>query len=219
MDDFALRQDIIDELEFEPSLDARNIGVAVRNGIATLTGYVGSFAEKATAERVVARVKGVRGIAQEIQVRFPVNRKVNDDEIAERVLKIISWDTTIPDDRVQVKVQDGWVTLSGNVEWNFQKTAASEAVRKLSGVAGITNAMTIQPSLTPSDVKQRIEESLKRTADVDASRIRIDVSGGKVTLEGKVRAWRERAAAERAAWSAPGVHAVDDRIAIEEAAP
>jgi osmotically-inducible protein OsmY len=134
MSDVALRQNILSELEFEPSLDAVNIGVAVKDGIVTLTGHVASYAERAIAEEVVGRVKGVRAIAQEIEVRLASNRKTADDQIAKRALKIIAWDTTIPNDKIRVKVQNGWVTLSGDVEWNFHKKGAEEAVRKLSGV-------------------------------------------------------------------------------------
>jgi osmotically-inducible protein OsmY len=215
MDDIALRKDILEELEFEPSVNARHIGVAVSQGIVTLTGHVGSFAERAAVERIVGSVKGVRGIAQEIQVRLPANRKTNDDEIAERSLKIIAWDTTIPADRIQVRVENGWVTLRGTVDWNFQRQAAVDAVRKLSGVIGLTNELTVGTSASATDIKLRIENALKRAAELEAAHIRVGVVGGKVTLDGKVRALHERAAAERAAWSAPGVHVVEDRIKVE----
>lgn len=215
MSDIALRQNILSELEFEPSLDAVNIGVAVKDGVVTLTGHVGSYVERAIAERVVGRIKGVRAIAQEIEVRLAGNRKTADDQIATRALKIIAWDTTIPNDKIQLKVQNGWITLSGEVEWNFHKKGAEEAVRKLSGVSGVTNLIAVRPHADVSDVKHRIENALKRNAEIDAGRIRVVVAGGKVTLEGKVHAWHERGVAEQAAWSAPGVHAVEDKIQID----
>lgn len=215
MSDIALRQFILDELEFEPSLDAAHIGVTVEGGVVTLTGYVRSFAERAIAEQVIARVKGVKALAQELQVRYPQNKKTDDDQIARRALKIIAWDTTVPDDKVKIKVQNGWVTLSGEVEWSHQKAGAEEAVRRLSGVIGVTNLITVRPHADVRDVKHHIEEALKRNAQLDAKEIRVSVDGGKVTLEGNVPAWHERAIAEKAAWSTPGVSAVEDRIQVK----
>jgi osmotically-inducible protein OsmY len=215
MSDSSLRQDIIDELDFEPSIDAADIGVAVEDGVATLTGHVPTYAQKITVEDVVHRVKGVKGIAQEIEVRpFGTNRTA-DDEIAKRALSTISWNTAIPDDAVQVKVQEGWVTLTGKVEWQYQKTAAADAVRDLAGVVGVTNRIEIASRASAFDVKKRIEDALKRNAEIEAQAIRVNVlDGGKITLDGKVHAWSERRAAERAAWSAPGVKVVDDRITV-----
>lgn len=215
MNDRELRQNILHELEFEPSVAAENIGVAVENGVVTLTGHVRSFAEKAVAERVVNRVKGVRAIAQEIAVRLPSNVSRADDQIAQRALKIIAWDTTIPSDTVRVKVQDGWITLSGDVEWQYQKLGAEQAVRKLSGVVGVTNLVRVCPTAQVSDVQKRIEEALKRSAEVDAGRIHVSVDGGKVRLDGKVHAWHEKRMAQQAAWAAPGVVEVEDRIMID----
>lgn len=214
MNDSVLRQDIIDELEFEPSIDAADIGVAVENGVATLTGHVPTYAQKATIEDVVRRVAGVKGIAQEIEVRpFGANQTA-DDEIAKRALYMINWNTAVPKNAVQVKVQKGWVTLTGNVEWHYQKIAAGNAVRGLAGVSGVSNSIDLKPRVSVSDVKKRIQDALKRNAEVEAKGIRIDVLDGIVTLEGRVKAWPERDAAERAAWSAPGVKAVVDRITV-----
>lgn len=215
MSDSSLRQDIIDELDFEPSIDAADIGVAVEDGVATLTGHVPTYAQKITVEDVVRRVKGVKGIAQQIEVRpFGTNRTA-DDEIAKRALSTINWNTAIPDDAVQVKVQEGWVTLTGKVEWQYQKAAAADAVRDLAGVVGVTNRIEIASRASAFDVKKRIEDALKRNAEIEAQAIRVNVlDGGKITLDGKVHAWSERRAAERAAWSAPGVRVVDDRITI-----
>ncbi len=214
MQDKTLRQDIIDELDFEPSIDAAHIGVAVDNGVVTLTGHVSTYAEKMKIESVVMRVKGVKGIAEEIEVRIAGANRTADDEIAKRALNMLKWTNAIPADAVKVKVQDGWVTLSGSLEWQYQKRAASESVENLSGVTGVSNKIEIKPRATVSDVKRRIEEALKRDAELDASSIRVNVQDSKVTLEGKVNAWSDRQIAERAAWSAPGVAFVDDRITV-----
>lgn len=215
MSDITVRQDILDELEFEPSIDARNIGVAVNNGVVTLTGHVGSYAEKVAAERLAQHVKGVHAVAQEMEVRYPGDKRSSDDEIAKRAVNIIAWDTTVPDDRIRISVQRGWITLSGDVEWHYQRAGAESAVRKLSGVIGVTNLITVSPRVDASNIKHRIEDALKRNAAVEANAIRVAVSGGKVTLEGKVHAWHERGVAERAAWAAPGVSAVVDRLTID----
>ncbi len=214
MDDLSLRDYVLSELEFEPSVNASHIGVAVDDGVVTLSGHVGSYAEKLAAEKIVQRLKGVRAIAEEIEVRLPSDRKTGDEQIAQRALDIIAWDTTIPDDKVMVKVQKGWITLSGEVDWYFQRNAAEAAVRKLSGVTGITNLIAIKPRVQAGDIKQRIEKALKRNAELEAENIRVVVSGGRVTLEGQVNAWHERAVAERAAWAAPGVVSVVDHLAL-----
>lgn len=214
MTDIALRQNILDELEFEPSIDAAHIGVAVEDGIVTLTGHVSSYWEKTTAENVVKRVKGVKGLAEEIEVRLVGLKGTADDEIAKRAVDAITWNVSIPRDKVQVKVQDGWITLTGKLEWQYQKNAAVEAVRGLAGVVSVANQIEITPRASVSDIKKRIENALKRDAETEAQTIHVKVLDGKVTLEGKVRAWSERQAAERAAWSSPGVRAVEDRISI-----
>ena len=214
MDDLYLRQEILDELEFDPSLDAASIAVAVQNGIVTLAGAVGSYAEKVAAREAVLRVKGVRGVAQEIKVVYPEDKKTGDDEIARRAINIIDWDTSIPSGKVQVTIQNGWLTLTGDVMWQYQKSAAEAAVRKLSGLTGISNQITVQPGVSAADIKTRIEEALKRNAAVEANSIHVQVIGGAVTLEGKVNAWSERGVAEHAAWSAPGVQSVVDHLLI-----
>ncbi len=215
MNDGTLRQDIIDELDFEPSIEAADIGVAVENGIVTLTGHVPTYAQKMTVEDVVRRVKGVKGIAEEIEVRPYGSNRTADDEIAKRAVNTISWNTSVPDDAVQVKVQKGWLTLTGKVDWQYQKTAAADAVADLAGVTGVTNQIQIRPRASSFDVKKRIEDALKRNAELEAQAIHVNVlDGGKVRLEGRVHAWSERSAAERAAWSAPGVTVVEDRITI-----
>jgi osmotically-inducible protein OsmY len=175
---------------------------------------VATYAEKITAEDAVWRVKGVRGIAQEIEVRPLGLHETADDEIAQRALESLRWSTLIPHTAIQIKVQDGWVTLNGKVDWYYQRTAAEKAVSSLAGVKGFYNNIEVRPHVSVADVKQRIEAALKRTAEVEAKAIRVEVKDGKVRLEGRVNAWSERQAAERAAWSAPGVHAVEDRITV-----
>jgi osmotically-inducible protein OsmY len=214
MTDRTLHQAVLDEFEWDPSFNAAHIGVVVEDGIVTLTGHVESYAEKVAVERAAKRVAGVRGVAQEIEVRYPSDKKTADDQIAKRALDILSWNTTIPKERIMVSVQKGWVSLSGQIDWWYQRADAENVVRRLSGVIGVTNAITVKPKIQATDVKSRIEKALQRNAEVEANGIRVSVSGSKVTLEGKVKAWYERDLAERTAWSAPGVTAVEDRISI-----
>lgn len=212
MTDKDLRRDVLDELDFDPSLDAADIGVAVADGVVTLTGHVGSYAEKVEVERAVRRVKGVRAIAQEIRVRRPDAKKIEDDQIAARALAIIDWSVHLPKGDIQVKVAQGWVTLTGKVPWQYQAMGAEAAVRKLSGVVGVSNVIAIRPEVQPAAVKEKILEAFKRGAVFEADGIKVSVEGDKVTLDGAVAAWAEREAAERAAWSVPGVRFVEDRI-------
>lgn len=214
MDDIALRRNILDELEFEPRVDAADIGVVARDGIVTLTGHVGTYAEKDAAEKAVRRVKGVRAIAQEMDVRILGPRRTDDDDIARRAVKMVDWNISIPKQMVQIRVCKGVVTLTGKVEWQYQKNAAAAAVRDLAGVVGVSNLIDVVPGISADDVKRRIENALERDAELEAQAIRVDVSDGKVTLKGNVRTLSERRAAERAAWSAPGVHTLDDQLSI-----
>lgn len=215
MSDSILKQDIIDELDFEPSIDAADIGVAVDGGVVTLTGHVPTYAQKVKVEDVVRSVKGVKAIAQEMEVRPFGTHKTADDEIAKRAVNTIAWHTSVPGGAVQISVQSGWIKLTGKVEWQYQKTAAEDAVRHLAGVIGVTNQIEIRPRPSTQDIKQRIENALKRNAELEAQEIKVNVLGnGAVRLEGRVHAWSERRAAERAAWSAAGVKTVEDRITI-----
>lgn len=214
MDDLTLRQEILDELEFDPSVDAASVAVAVKNGIATLAGSVGSYAEKVAAEQAALRVKGVRGVAEELKVVYPTDKKTGDTEVAQRAANVVEWNTSIPKGRVKVKVQDGWVNLTGDVEWQFQKVAAENAVRKLTGVTGISNQIKVKPTVNATNIKTHIQDALKRYAELEADAIRVEVSGNSVTLEGQVHAWTERNAAARAAWSVPGVISVADRLVV-----
>lgn len=215
MNDRQLRQHVLEELDFEPSIDASEIGIAVKGGVVSLTGHVSSYAQKISAERAVWRVKGVKAIAQDLEVRYPDARKLNDDDIAKRAISILKWDAAVPSEEIRVTVQNGWVTLNGDVRWQYQRMAAENEIRKLSGVVGITNNIAIRPTVQVEDIKGRIEEALKRHAEVEAHSITVSVNdGGAITLEGEVDNWDERQAVERAAWSVAGVRTVDDRITI-----
>jgi osmotically-inducible protein OsmY len=218
MDDKQLQLDVMDELEFEPRIDAAHIGVTAHDGVVTLTGYVFTYADKVTAENAARRVKGVRGLASEIEVRYPGGAKTSDDEIARRVLDMLKWTVTIPDDAVQVTVRNGLVTLTGELSWQYQRQAAEEAVERMDGVSGVVNAITIKPALLVPDIKKKIEDALKRHAEVEARAIRVMVQDGRVSLEGTVDNWDERQAVENAAWSVAGVKSVDDRLIIGRSA-
>ena len=215
MSDLQLRQDVLDELEFEPSVNAAHIGVAANKGVVTLTGFVTSYAEKAAAERATRRVKGVKAIAEEIEVRLPSHTKRADDEIAARAVDILKWQVGLPADRIKVKVEKGGVTLTGEVDWQFQRTDAEYAVHKLTGVTHVANQIRVASAVHASEIREKIQKALQRSAEVEASRITVQTEGGRVVLSGKVRAWYERDIAERAAWSAPGVTEVQDQLTIE----
>ena len=214
MDDKMIRDNILAELDYEPSLDAAHIGVTVEDGVVTLTGHVSSYAERLAAEAATRRIKGVRAIAQDIAVRLPENKKTADDEIAKRVLSILRWNVQVPDNTIQVTVRDGWVTLAGAVDWQYQRAAAEHAVRKLSGVTGVLNSIVVSAHVQVPDVQRNIEAALKRCAEVEAKGIRVAVKDGTVTLDGTVDNWEERAAVERAAWASPGVLSVQDHVRI-----
>ena len=217
MNDLQLRKDVLDELEFEPRVNAASIGVAVERGAVTLTGHVSTYPEKLAAVKAVRRVKGVRAIADEIEVRFLGDRKaVPDHEIARCAIDVLGWDTLLQSGAIQIIVRDGWITLTGNVEWYYyQLKAAEEDVRKLSGVRGVINNIAVVPRVQAQDVKRKIEDALKRHDQTRAKGIGVTVlDGDKVVLEGKVRNWDEWSAVENAAWSVPGVKRVEDRLAM-----
>ena len=211
-----LRQDVLDELDFEPSVNAAHIGVGVNAGVVTLTGFVSSYREKLAAERAARRVKGVKAIAEGIEVRLPSDKKTADDEIAGRAVDILKWRVGFPADRISIKVEKGIVSLTGEVDWQFQKTEAEAAIHHLSGVVGVVNLVRVRATVDDSEVMEKIQKALQRSAELDASRITVHAEGGgKVVLGGKVHAWYERDLAEQAAWAAPGVTAVVDHILIE----
>jgi osmotically-inducible protein OsmY len=216
MRDLELHRRVLAELEYDPSVDAANIGVMVNDGVVTLTGHVPNYAEKVAAERAVRRVKGVRAIAEEIEIRLPHDKKTADDEIAKRAADILRWDSQVPKDAIQITVQDGWVTLSGAVEWQYQRSAAVGDIYKLSGVAGVNNHIKIRSPVQAADIQNRIEEALKRNAEIEAEGINVTVRDGAVTLTGFVHDLAEHDAIRNAAWSAPGVQSVDDQLRFSD---
>jgi osmotically-inducible protein OsmY len=217
--DHKLRQDVIDELDFEPSLDTSHIAVGVHDGVVTLTGSVSSYADKLAAERAARRVFGVRAIAQEIEIRLPSDKKTGDDEIAKRAADILKWRVGVPADQIVIKVEKGVVTLAGEADWQFQRKQAENAVHNLTGVIGINNLIGVRARPEIPKIKEKIQQALKRSAELDSSQVTVRAEGGKVILGGKVHAWFERDLAEQAAWSAPGVTDVQDHIEIEPWAP
>ncbi|MBS0252711.1 MAG: BON domain-containing protein [Proteobacteria bacterium] len=214
MNDMQLRQLVIDELEFEPSINSTNIGVSASGGVITLHGHVNSYAEKVAALQAARRVKGVRAIAQEIEVRYPAEIKTSDEEIAKRVLSVLKWHAMIPESHVRVTVQKGWVNLSGELDWQYQKKVVEDEVKKLLGVIGVTNSITVKSPIEAPDIKSKIEAALARNAHLEAEGILVAVANNRVRLEGHVNSWEDHDIIENAAWSVPGVQGVDDRLTV-----
>jgi len=212
--DAQVQQDVMAELAWEPSVDQADIGVAVNDGVVTLSGYVKSYPEKMAAEKATRRVAGVTAIAEEIKVRFASDPKTADHEIAKRILDMFAWNVSIPDDKIKVKVEHGWVTLTGTVDWYYQSSEASKVAGKVTGVLGVGNLLEVRKLPTSFDVKERIMAAFKRQADLDAATVTVTTDGGTVRLGGRVKAWNERGIAERAAWAAPGVTKVEDNIVV-----
>lgn len=216
MRDQELRSRIIAELEYDPRIDATDIGVAVKEGVVTLTGHVASYSQKVAAEHAVRRVKGVRAIAEEIEIRLPRQKKTSDDEIARRVANILRWDSQVPKDAIEITVQDGWVTLKGTVDWQFQKAAVESDIYKLSGVAGVNSLIQVQPRVEVDDLQDRIEDALKRNAEIEAEGIGVSVKDGAVTLMGFIHDLAEHKAIRNAVWSAPGVRLINDQLRMAD---
>lgn len=210
--DSELQRDVMEELRWDPKVDHSQIGVTARSGVVTLSGFVPTYAEKVAAEKAARRVKDVKAIAEEIEVRFASDPRTSDTEIAQRIVHVFTWDVTLPDDKLKVKVERGWVTLTGMVDWHYQKDGAQKAAGKITGVKGISNLIDVQARPSVVDVKDRIMAAFKRSSVVDASTINVIVDGTTVKLGGRVHGWNERQVAEHAAWSAPGVTKVEDNI-------
>jgi osmotically-inducible protein OsmY len=211
--DKELKSDVEQELRWEPSVHAEQIGVSVKNGVVELDGQVDAYYQKWAAERAAMRVSNVKAVASEIKVELLSSETRSDEDIARTAMNHLDWDYSVPN-TVKVQVTDGWVTLKGNAEWQYQKEEAERTVRPLKGVKGVFNEITVTPKVSAVDVKLKIENALERNAEIDASHIKVEASDGKVTLRGQVRSWAERDEAEHAAWAAPGVTKVEDLITI-----
>ena len=212
--DSQLQSDVMDELVWDPSIDHAHIGVTAKGGVVTLSGFVSNYAQKMTAEHAAERVHGVQGIAEELKVRFLFDPKTSDEEIARRILDMFAWDVTIPNDKVMVKVEKGYVTLTGTLDWNYQKQEARKAAGRISGVLGVNNLIKISNAVAVGDVRERIMAAFKRSATADASALTVTADGSTVKLSGEVHGRHERQVAERTAWAAPGVFFVEDNIVV-----
>jgi osmotically-inducible protein OsmY len=213
--DEEIRRDVEAELRWDPDLDATDIAVAVKNGVVTLTGFVKSYTHKYEAEMDTKRVAGVSGVANEIEVRLPDVDRRPDPEIARDAVAALKSALPFSWERIKVIVRSGWITLEGDVDWNFQREAAEKTVRNVKGALGVINSLVLKPAIKPGEVRKQIEDAFRRSALVDASRVRVETVGSEVVLSGTVRSWAEREEAERAAWAAPGVTKVDNRITVK----
>jgi len=213
--DSDIKRDVEDELRWDADIHSTDIGVAVNDGVVTLTGFVRSYAQKTQAERDAKRVAGVRGVANDLEVRLPALDERPDPDIARDAVNALKSELPYSSDNIKVIVKNGWATLEGNVEWNYARERAEKAVKRVRGLKGITNSLTLKPSVAPYEVRRKIEEALRRSAELDASRITVEANGSEIVLRGTVRSWAESQEAERAAWAAPGVTKVDNRITIQ----
>jgi osmotically-inducible protein OsmY len=212
--DSDIRRDVEDELRWDPDIEATDIAVNVNNGVVILAGYVRSFMQKYQAEADAKRVAGVVAVANDLEVRLPNIDERPDPEIARDAIERIKSELPYTWEKIRVVVKNGWLTLEGEVEWNYQRERSEEAVRRVRGVKGITNSIQVKPRVAPTEVRRKIEEALRRAAEIDASRVTVEANGSEVILRGTVRSWAERQEAERAAWWAPGVSKVDNRIIV-----
>lgn len=212
--DSEIERDVKEELQWDPDLDATDIAVSVKSGVVSLTGFVKSYSDKYEAEAAVKRVSGVAGVANDLEVRMPSIDERPDPDIARDAVAAIKSQLPISSEHIKVVVKSGWVTLEGHAEWQYQKNTAESAVRRIKGVRGVINNIVLKPQAEPTEIQKKIQNAIKRLAEVDANRITVEARGSEVILKGTVRSWVEREEAERAAWAAPGVTKVEDRIVV-----
>lgn len=214
IDDSELRRRVIAELDWDPSIDNSAIGVAVKDGVVTLNGSVVSYAQKKDAERAVKRVAGVKAVAEDLQIKLPGSSARSDADLAHWVLGGLRFNVNVPYERIQIMVEDGWVTFEGEVDYQYQKVAAENAIKYVQGVKGFTDNIRVKPKVSTADVKAKIESAFARRAQLDANQIKVEAAESKVTLRGSVHSWDERQQAEQAAWAAPGVSKVDNYVTV-----
>lgn len=212
--DSDIKRDVEDELRFDPDIDATDIAVAVSKGVVTLSGFVRSYSQKTQAERDAKRIAGVVGVANDVEVRLPVIDERPDPEIARDAVNALKAELPYSSENIKVIVKNGWLTLEGNVEWNYSRERAESAVKRARGVKGVSNSIVVKPKVAAHEIRRKIEDAFRRSAEIDASRVTVEANGSEVVLRGTVRAWAERQEAERTAWAAPGVTKVDNRITI-----
>lgn len=213
--DAQIKKDVLEELKWQPNIDETHIGVIVENGVVTLSGVVNDYFMKTAAEKATKRVNGVKAVAEDIEVKYGDAYKKTDKEIAKAVVSALEWNASIPDDKISVKVEDGWVYLSGEVKWSYQRDAAKRAVENLLGVRHVVNNITIKQTVIATDIKEKIKKALKRSAEVDAKNITVEVDGHTVTLKGKVHSLAEKEEARKTAFSSPGVYSVKNELKVE----
>jgi osmotically-inducible protein OsmY len=213
--DAQIKQDVLDELAWQPNIDETEIGVIVEDGIVTLSGVVNSYTKKVAAEKAAKSVNGVKAVAEDIEVKYGDDFKKTDKEIAKAVVNALEWNSSVPEDKMIIKVEDGWVYLSGEVKWGYQKNAAKRAVENLLGVRSVIDTISIKQDVKPQEVKQRIKNAFERSAELDANKITVLTDGHTVTLKGKVHSIKEKEDAETAAYRAPGVHYVKNELKVQ----
>jgi osmotically-inducible protein OsmY len=212
--DEDLQRDVLDELRWEPQVDPTELGVIVKDGVVTLTGWVDTYLKRMAAQEAAHRVRGVKAVANEIETRLASTAERGDTDLAAAAVRALEWDAEVPIAQIDLTVAQGWITLKGEVDWQYQRRAAERVIRRLSGVKGVANHLVVKPHLSVSGIKEQIERALVRSAETDAARITVEVRGSTIVLKGQVSSLAEKGAAERVAWSAPGVTAVDDRITV-----
>ncbi|MHB1277824.1 MAG: BON domain-containing protein [Bacteroidia bacterium] len=212
--DATIKQNVLDELDWEPSIDAAKVGVTVQDGIVTLSGHVSTYAEKRAAEKAAMRVFGVKAVVEEIDVKITGTYIHSDQDIAQMALNNLKWSTNVPHEKIKLKVEDGWIKLEGEVDWNYQRDAAKNCIKNLAGVKGVSNLIQVKVSVEPQNIKQKIKNAFERNASIDADRVNVNVEGHRVVLSGTVQSWSEKRQAEEATWSAPGVTQVVDNLKL-----